>query len=44
MVSVDTSVWIRALGGRSPFVRGLSHLLERGEVLAHDLIEGELLP
>jgi len=43
MVLVDTSVWVRALAGRSPFVRGLAELLERDEVLAHDLIEGELL-
>lgn len=42
MVLVDTSVWIRALAGRPPFVRELSRLLERDEVLAHELVEGEL--
>ena len=43
MVLVDTSVWIRALAGRSPFVAVLDVLLDRGEVLAHDLVFGELL-
>ncbi len=43
MVLVDTSVWIRFLAGREPFARGLDALLDREEVLAHDLIFGELL-
>jgi predicted nucleic acid-binding protein len=43
VVLVDTSVWIRFLAGREPYARGLDSLLERGEVVAHDLIEGELL-
>jgi predicted nucleic acid-binding protein len=43
MVLVDTSVWIRALAGRPPFVAALDGLLDRGEVLAHDLVFGELL-
>ena len=43
MVLVDTSVWIRFLSGRQPFARDLDQLLDRDEVLAHDLVEGELL-
>jgi predicted nucleic acid-binding protein len=43
MVLVDTSVWIRFLAGREPHASGLDALLDRDEVLAHDLVEGELL-
>jgi predicted nucleic acid-binding protein len=43
MVLVDTSVWIRFLAGRAPYSRELDALLERDEVLAHDLVLGELL-
>lgn len=43
MVLVDTSVWIRFLMGREPFVSGLDSLLEREEAAGHDLIYGELL-
>lgn len=43
MVLVDTSVWIRFLAGKAPFTNGLDALLDRGEVLAHDVVEGELL-
>ena len=43
MVLVDTSVWIRAISDRQPFVRELDRLLDRGEVAGHDLIYGELL-
>lgn len=43
MVLVDTSVWIRFLTGKAPFTNGLDALLDRGEVLAHDVVEGELL-
>ena len=43
MLLVDTSVWIRFLAGRSPFAAGLDALLDRGEVLAHELVFGELL-
>jgi predicted nucleic acid-binding protein len=43
MVLVDTSVWIRALSNRHPFVEELDRLLDRGEVTGHDLIYGELL-
>ena len=43
MVLVDTSVWIRFLAAREPFARGLDALLEREEVLAHEMVLGELL-
>jgi len=43
MVLVDTSVWIRALSGRSPFQEQLTRLLDLDEVAGHDLIYGELL-
>jgi predicted nucleic acid-binding protein len=43
MVLVDTSVWIRALSNRAPFVGELDRLLDLGQVFGHDLIYGELL-
>src|SRR5258707_855926 len=43
MVLVDTSVWERFLLGRAPFAGGLDELLDRDEVLAHELVHGELL-
>jgi predicted nucleic acid-binding protein len=43
MVLVDTSVWIRALANRTPFVSGLERLLSLDEVAGHEMIHGELL-
>jgi hypothetical protein len=43
MVLIDTSIWIRFLAGKSPFVGSLNTLLDRQEVLAHELVYGELL-
>ncbi len=43
MVLVDTSVWIRSLANRPPFVVGLDHLLSLDEVAGHELVYGELL-
>ena len=43
MVLVDTSVWIRFLTGREPYATELDSLLERDEVVGHELIFGELL-
>jgi len=43
MVLIDTSVWIRFLMGREPFVGELKRLLALGEAAAHDLVHGELL-
>jgi predicted nucleic acid-binding protein len=43
MVLVDTSIWIRFLAGREPFATELDGLLERDEVVGHQLVFGELL-
>jgi predicted nucleic acid-binding protein len=43
MVLVDTSVWIRFLSDRSPYVTDLADLLARDEVSGHELVYGELL-
>ncbi|HEY2387769.1 MAG TPA: PIN domain-containing protein [Candidatus Binatia bacterium] len=43
MVLVDTSVWIRFLAGREPFVGTLDRLLSGEQVMGHELIQGELL-
>jgi predicted nucleic acid-binding protein len=43
MVLVDSSVWVRFLGGREPYFSGMRTLLDRNEVVAHPLVYGELL-
>jgi predicted nucleic acid-binding protein len=43
MVLVDTSIWIRFLANREPYAAELDRLLERDEVVGHELIFGELL-
>jgi len=43
MVLVDTSVWIRFLNNRAPYVAELDRLLELDEVAGHELVYGELL-
>ena len=43
MILVDTSVWLRALGGKAPFKKHLSELVLAGEGLGHELVYGELL-
>jgi predicted nucleic acid-binding protein len=43
MVLVDTSVWIRSLAGRAPYMAEMDRLLSRDEVAGHELIYGELL-
>jgi predicted nucleic acid-binding protein len=43
MVLVDTSVWIRFLANRAPYAAALDALLERDEVVGHQLVYGELL-
>lgn len=43
MVLVDTSVWIRFLSNREPFAGVLDSLLEKDEVVGHELVYGELL-
>jgi hypothetical protein len=42
MILVDTSIWIRFLYNRAPFANRLDALLERDEVVGHELIYGEL--
>jgi hypothetical protein len=43
MVLVDTSVWIRFLSNRPPYVHDLDDMLGLGEVSGHELVYGELL-
>jgi predicted nucleic acid-binding protein len=43
MVLVDTSVWIRFLSNREPYATELDGLLERDEVVGHEMVFGELL-
>jgi len=43
MVLVDTSVWVRFLANRTPYVQGLDRLLAFDEVAGHELVYGELL-
>jgi predicted nucleic acid-binding protein len=43
MVLIDTSVWIRFLMGREPFVGELKRLLSIDQVAGHELVYGELL-
>jgi hypothetical protein len=43
MVLVDTSIWIRSLSNRAPFVDEMRQLLALGEVVGHELVYGELL-
>ena len=43
MVLVDTSVWVRFLAGKEPYVSELDHLLAEQEVIGHDFVLGELL-
>src|SRR5579863_1370246 len=43
MVLVDTSVWIRFLYGREPYLHDLDKLLGLGQVVGHELVYGELL-
>ena len=43
MVLVDTSVWIRFLAGKEPHASQLEALLERDEVVGHEMVLGELL-
>jgi predicted nucleic acid-binding protein len=43
MVLVDTSVWIRFLAGRQPYLAELDRLLSLTEVAGHEFVYGELL-
>jgi hypothetical protein len=43
MVLVDTSVWIRFLANKYPYLPELSDLMDREEAMGHELVLGELL-
>jgi predicted nucleic acid-binding protein len=43
MVLVDTSVWIRTLAGKEPYVGVMNQLSENDRIVGHDLVHGELL-
>ena len=43
MIIADTSVWVEFLRSRQPVYARLAELLERGMVLAHEGVFGELL-
>ncbi len=43
MIIADTSVWVEFLRNREPIYARLAELLERGMVLAHEGVFGELL-
>jgi len=43
MVLVDTSIWIPFLANRAPYAKTLDALLDPEEVVAHELVYGELL-
>lgn len=43
MVLVDTSVWLRFLAGRAPYMAELGQLLASDQVCGHELVYGELL-
>ena len=43
MILVDTSVWVRSLSNRRPYVVELDRLLAVDEVTGHDFVYGELL-
>jgi predicted nucleic acid-binding protein len=43
VVLLDSSVWIRFIGGREPYAEGLDVLLNMGTVATHEMIIGELL-
>jgi predicted nucleic acid-binding protein len=43
VVLVDTSIWIRGLANRTPYLQQLDKLLARDEVIGHELVYGELL-
>lgn len=43
MVLVDTSVWVRFLMGRAPYVAEMDRLLGTDEIVGHQLVYGELL-
>jgi predicted nucleic acid-binding protein len=43
MILVDTSVWIEFFRGNEPYFTKLKELIESSDVLAHEVVFGELL-
>lgn len=43
MILADTSVWIRAFAGWTPYADELDRLLAKNDVAGHELVFGELL-
>jgi predicted nucleic acid-binding protein len=43
MILVDTSIWIKFLGGQQPYLTEVDRLLSLDQVCAHELVYGELL-
>jgi predicted nucleic acid-binding protein len=43
MILVDTSVWIEFFRGKEPYFTKLKELIESIDVLAHEVVFGELL-
>ncbi len=43
MILVDTSVWIEFFRGKEPYFTKLKELIESSDVLAHEVVFGELL-
>lgn len=43
MILVDTSIWIEFFRGKEPYFTKLKELIEASEVLAHEVVFGELL-
>jgi hypothetical protein len=43
LILVDTSVWIRSFMGKEPYFHELHRLTVEKQVVAHDLVYGELL-
>ncbi|TGK81969.1 PIN domain-containing protein [Leptospira noumeaensis] len=43
MILVDTSIWIEFFRGKEPFFSKLTGLIETSEVIAHEVVFGEIL-
>ncbi|EMJ87534.1 PIN domain-containing protein [Leptospira meyeri] len=43
MILVDTSVWVEFFRGKEPYFSKLAGLIESSEIIAHEVVFGELL-
>ncbi len=43
MILVDTSIWIEFFRGNEPYFTKLKEIIESSDVLAHEVVFGELL-